>query len=193
MNIEDTIILLGDSPFIKDVEGQLLYILDKYKSIGINRIINKYPTTYQVFLDERMIPMANTHPDIPTISLKRYGDLIRVKEKELFDSYSFDFSLHTEKCIPLNNKLPWCGFTHDFALSYIIFKGWKNVILIGAADMNMGSSHYSVNMAFTPNYKLIQKSKRFIEEVCSKRINIYTCNPNSLLTVERVGIEDLLT
>jgi hypothetical protein len=191
--MEDTIILLGDSSFIKDVEEQLFYVLDKYKSIGINRIVNKYPTTYQVFLDERMISTANAHPDIPTISLKRYGDLVRVKNKELFNSYSFDFKIHTEKDIPMNNKLPWCGFTHDFALSYVITKGWKNVVLIGAADMNIGSSHYSVNMAFTPSDKLIQKSKRFIEKICTQRANIFTCNPNSLLTVERVSIEDLLT
>ena len=35
-------------------------------------------------------------------------------------------------------------------------------------------------------------AKKFIEEVCTKRAIIKTCNPNSILDIPRVKIEDLL-
>ena len=195
MEIKDTVILLGDSPFIKTVEGQLPYVLDRYTSVGINRIVNTYKTSYQIFVDERMIPNANAHLDIPVISLRRYGDMIKVPEKELYDSYAFTTFKGDnieKKDLLKDEKLAWCGFTHDFALSYLITKGWKNIVLLGAADMNMGSGHYSVNMAFTPSHKLIQRSKKFIEEVCAERADIFTCNPDSILNVPKISIEELL-
>ena len=192
MNTQDTVILLGDSPFINDVKEHLSYIIDRYTSVGINRIVNTYKTNYQIFVDERMIPVANSHRDIPAISLYHHGDMVQTTEKELYDSFPFNFDFQTEKDLIKDRKLAWCGFTHDFALSYLITKGWKNIVLIGAADMNMGASHYSVNMAFTPSGKLIQKSKRFIEEICTKRANIFTCNPNSILNIPRMDIHELL-
>ena len=193
MNTEDTVILLGDSPFIDEIKQKLCYVVQRFTTMGINRIVNTYKTNYQVFVDERMLPVANKHPDIYAVSLQRYGDMVRTKEKELYNSYSFNFDSNTEKDLCKNGKLAWCGFTHDFALSYLITKGWKNIILIGTTDFSIGAMHHSVQMAFTPSLKLVEKSKRFIGEVCTKRANIYTCNPNSLLTVERVSIEDLLT
>lgn len=193
MNIEDTIILLGDSPFIDEIKQKLYYVVQRFTTMGINRIVNTYKTNYQVFVDERMLSVANKHPDIYAVSLQRYGDMVRTKEKELYNSYSFNFDSNTEKDLCKNGKLAWCGFTHDFALSYLITKGWKNIILIGTADFSIGAMHHSVQMAFTPSLKLVEKSKKFINEVCTKRANIYTCNPNSLLTVDRVSIEDLLT
>lgn len=193
MNMEDTVILLGDSPFIDEIKQKLCYVTQRFTTMGINRIVNTYKTNYQVFVDERMLPVANKHPDIKTVSLCRYENRIQAKEKELYNSYTFSFDVNTEKDLLKNGKLAWCGFTHDFALSYLITKGWKNIILIGTADFSIGAMHHSVQMAFTPSLRLVEKSKKFINEVCTKRANIYTCNPNSLLTVERVSIDDLLT
>lgn len=192
MEVEDTVILLGDSPFLSEISDTLYYVLDKFTSVGINRAVSKFNVTYQVFVDERMIPLANSYCDISAISLSRHGELIKTKEKELYDSYSFNLKSNTAEELLKDGKLAWCGFTHDFALSYLITKGWKNIVLVGAADMNMGASHYSVNMAFLPNDKLIKKSKKFIEEFCAKRANIFTCNPNSVLSVPRINLEELL-
>ena len=191
LSTKDTVVILGDSPFLTIIETKISYVLDKFFSIGINRVINKFCTSYHICADEKIIPVANTHPMIPTVSLYRHGDMIRKDRKELIDTYSFNFSKDTERDIIKGNKLAWCGFTHDYAISYCICKGWKNVILIGAADFTEGK-HYSNTDKFNPSAKLVEQSKRFIEEVCIKRINIYTCNPYSKLKVPQIDIDDLL-
>ena len=40
-----------------------------------------------------------------------------------------------------DRKLAWCGFTHDYAISYCIVKGYKNIVLAGASDF-IGGGHF---------------------------------------------------
>ena len=47
-SVEDTIIILGDSPFLYELKDVVNYIIDKYTSIGINSIISNYKTKYHV-------------------------------------------------------------------------------------------------------------------------------------------------
>ena len=187
----NTIIILGDSPFLGTVEDKLSYILEKYTSIGINRVICKFKTSLHIFTDERIASVANKYTDISTISLYYHGDLIRKANKELIDTYAFKYRENTIEDIYKDGKLAWCGFTHDYAISYCIHKGWKNIILIGAADFMQGK-HYTNTDVFNPNGKLIIKSKQFIEEICTKKADIVTCNPESFLSIPRINIDELL-
>ena len=191
INQSDIAIVLGDSPFLNEIEDKLQYTLDRYFSIGINRVINKFRTNMQVCLDSRILPVANSHPEIPTVTLKAHGALVQKEQKEFFDTYAFDFRLNTANDILKDKKLAWCGFTHDYALSYLISKGWKYIILIGAADFTQGT-HFSNEEIFNPSRRLIELSKKFIEEVCTQKAKIFTCNPKSSLSVPRLDIERLL-
>lgn len=183
-------ILLGDSPYLGEVEKTLQYALDRYYSIGINRIINKFRVQSHIFVDPLFLRLTNEHPELFTVSLYKYGDLIVKKNKELYNTYTFKFG--EESILSRGNELAWCGFTHDYALSYLITKGFDDIILIGTADFVSGP-HYSNPYDLKCSEKLKSNSKRFIEDICSKRALIRTCNPNSFLSIPRINIEELLS
>ena len=189
--MKDTILIIGDSPFLGEVEGTLHYVLEKYPSIGINNAVRKYKVGAHAFQDAKFINLTNQYPNTKTVSLYTYGDMIQKVNKDLYDSYTFNFMKDTEENILKDNKLAWCGFTHDYVISYCIIKGYKNIVLVGAADFT-GNRHYLTEEEFNYSEKLKKQSKRFIEEVCTKRVNIYTCNSNSILAVPRISINKLL-
>ena len=190
--MNNTVLIVGDSPFLGEVEEQLQYVLERYHNLGINNTVRKYHIQNHIFQDIKFIPVTNSYPTVKTITLAWYGDMIQKGNKELIDSYPFKFKENTENDIVKNGKLAWCGFTHDYAISYCIMKGYKNIILTGAADFT-GDKHYLTDEDFNYSEKLKFQSKKFIEEVCSKRANIYTCNPNSILEIPRVSIGTLLS
>ena len=187
----ETILLIGDSPYLETIQDKLFYLVDKYPSMGINNIVKKYKVQRHVFQDMPFCTLTNAYPEITTIAPKIYGDLIRKKKKELYESFTFNFKINTPEDICTGEKLAWCGFTHDYAISYCIMKEFKNIILIGAADFTKGK-HFMTEDDFNPSEKLALQSKRFIEEICSKRTNIYTCNENSWLEIPRININNLL-
>lgn len=189
--MEDTVLIIGDSPFLKEVEGVLAYAVNRYPSLGMNVIVKKYKTSVHIFQDSLFIPLTNSLKDIKTVTLQQYGDLIRKENKELHDSFSFNFKEDTSQDIIKGDKLAWGGFTHDYAISYSIYKGFKNIILVGAADFVQGP-HYVHGDTFKYSNTLKDYSKRFIEEYCMKRANIYTCNPASYLNIPRIDINTLL-
>lgn len=189
--MRETVVIVGDSPFLGEVDDKIQYVVEKYPSIGINNALTKYNVHIHAFQDAKFIKMTNRYPEVKTLTLYMYGDLIQKANRETYDSYSFNFKVNTEKDILLGGKLAWCGFTHDYVISYCIMKGYKNIILIGAADF-IGNKHYLTDEEFKYAEKLKLMSKRFIEEVCTKRANIFTCNPESILNIPRIDIKTLL-
>ena len=107
----------------------------------------------------------------------------------MYDTFSFK---EGDERVEKDGKLAWCGFTHDYALSYCILKGIKEVILLGAADFSH-NGHFATSLEFTPSELLRRQSLKFIEDTCTKYIKVKTCNPNSMLNVERISVEELLT
>ena len=190
--MSNPILIIGDSLFLATIESQIHYLLELYPSIGINNAIRKYNIQSHIFQDMKFIHLTNEYPEIKTVSLYSYGDMIEKNNKELIDSYSFNFKRNTEADIIKENKLAWCGFTHDYAISYCIYKGYTDVILVGTADFT-GSQHYLTSEIFSPSNTLVELSKKFIQEICTKRINIYTLNPSSSLNVPKISIEELLS
>lgn len=186
-----TVLLIGDSPFLGTIKDKIHYLIDKYDSIGINNSVRLYPIKKHIFQDMKFIPLTLKYQEIPTVTLYMYGDMIAKDKRELIDSYTFDFLKNSSEDIVKDGKLAWCGFTHDYAISYCIYKGYDKVILIGAADFISGG-HYATQEDFIYAEKLKKQSKRFIEEVCSKKIKIYTLNPESFLNVSRISAEELL-
>ena len=174
-----------------EVEGQLHYVLEKYPSIGINNAIRKYNVQMHGFQDAKFINLTNKYQDKKTITLYMYGDMIQKANRETYDSYPFNFKENTENDIFYSGRLAWCGFTHDYLISYCIMKGYKNIVLIGAADFT-GNKHYLTDEEFKYSEKLKFQSKKFIEEICTKRANIFTCNPDSILEIPRVSLTTLL-
>ena len=184
-------ILLGDSPFLGEVENKVQYALERCYSLGINRVITRFRTSGHAFVDPFLIRLTNENPDLFSVSLYKYGDLIAKTCKDLYDSYAFDFSKDSCEDLLRDNKLAWCGFTHDYALSYLIIKGYDDIILLGTADFTPGP-HYSNPYDLKCSDKLKLKSKKFIEEICCRKANIRTCNDASILEIPRISIDELL-
>ena len=189
--MDKTVLIIGDSPFLGEIEEHLHYAIQKYPSMGINNAVRKYDVQMHVFQDAKFIPLTNEYQDVKTITLYAYGDMIQKEKRELYDSYPFRVKENTADDIFLDNKLAWCGFTHDYAISYCIMKGYQNIVLIGTADFT-GHVHFLTAEAFNYSEKLKFQSKKFIEEFCTKRANIYTCNPDSILEIPRIEISKLL-
>lgn len=190
-NKENTVLIIGDSPYLADIEDKLAYLIERYPSLGINNIIRKYPTQIHIFQDMPFCALTNQYPDIKTVAPAVHGDLISKENKELIDSYTYNFFVNNSKDIYKNGRLAWCGFTHDYAISYCIHKGYENIILIGAADFTQGK-HYMTDAEFSPSQVFSVNSKNFIEKACTQRANIYTCNSDSWLNVLRVSPDKLL-
>ena len=189
--MDKTVLIIGDSPFLGEIEKYLHYVISKYPSIGINNAIRKYDVQMHAFQDAKFINLTNEYQNVKTVTLYMYGDMIQKEKKELYDSFPFKFKENTENDIFKDGRLAWCGFTHDYIISYCIFKGYRNIILIGAADFT-GKKHFLTDEEFKYSEKLKFQSKKFIEEVCIKRANIYTCNPESILNIPRIKISELL-
>lgn len=186
-----TILIIGDSPFLGEVEEFLYYTIDKYPSIGINNAVRKYNVQMHIFQDVQFINLTNQYQNVKTITQYMYGDMIQKEKKELYNSYPFKFKENTVDDICKDGKLAWCGFTHDYAISYCILKEYQNIVLIGAADFT-GKSHFLTEDEFKYSEKLKLQSKKFIEEICTQKANIYTCNPASILDIPRIEIKKLL-
>lgn len=183
--MKSIVFIIGDSPFLGEIEDKIHYIAEKYPTIGINNAIRRYNISTHIFQDMKFASLTNSYPEVKTVAPAWYGDLIQKENKELFESYTFNFKDNTDEDIVKENKLAWCGFTHDYAISYCILKGYKNIILAGAADF-IGNKHYLTEEEFKYSEKLKHNSKKFIEEICSKKANIRTCNPNSILNIPKV-------
>ena len=190
--MKNPILIIGDSPFLGEIEDKLHYLSEMYTSLGINNAIRRYSVQAHIFQDMKFVALTNKYPEVKTISLYMYGDMIQKENKELIDSYTFNFKKDTCADLLKGNKLAWCGFTHDYAISYCIIKGYTDIILAGTADF-IGTQHYITSEIFSPSEKLVDLSKRFIEEVCTQRANIYSLNLNSFLKVPRVTVDELLS
>lgn len=184
----DRVILLGDSPFLKEVGHLLYYVTDKYYTVGINGVIRKCRLDLHAFVDMNVVKWTNRYPEIPALTLVLYGDLIRKDNKTFIDTFAYKNDYVYKK----DGKLAWCGFTHDYAISYLIDQGVKEIILLGAADFIDGK-HYSNEYDFKRSKLLEDKSKQFITDCCNMYVSIKTCNPNvNIKGVEYTPIEDLL-
>lgn len=185
------ILIIGDSPFLGEIENKLHYLLELYPSLGINNAIRRYNIQSHIFQDMKFVTLTNRYSEIKTVSLFMYGDAIQKENKELIDSYTFNFKKDTCADLLKGSRLAWCGFTHDYAISYCITKGYTDIILAGTADF-IGKQHYITSEIFSPSEKLVRLSKKFIEEICTQRANIYTLNPNSSLDIPKIDIDSLL-
>ena len=191
MNKEKTLIIVGDSPFLGTIQGKLQQVLELYPSAGINATIVKHKTMFHVFQDYRMAPIANKFPDITSVTTTKIKGLITKENCEYIDSYPFSFDKNTYNDIIKNGRLAWCNFTHDYAVSWAIWKGYERVVLVGAADFVDGP-HYTLGGAFRYSKPLSRESIKFLSEVCPHRIEVLTCNPKSSLKVPTVSVDDLL-
>ena len=97
--MNETVLIIGDSPFLGEIEGQVHYLLEKYPSIGINHALTKYNVKTHIFQDMRFIELTNQYPEVKTVAPAWYGDMVQKENKELIGSYPFIFGKILKKIL----------------------------------------------------------------------------------------------
>lgn len=166
----ETVVIIGRSEI---VTPKILEIVRNIKCIKI--AINQYLdfVDYIAFVD---MPMSKFNGDKKALTLKCFN----VDNSESYELQTSDLPI-------VDGKLKYCGFTHDFVLSWCVMRKVKNVILIGVADF-CTDKHFDSNQKFNPSKSCVTDSINYINNL---PLNIYTVNPKSKLNVRKITIEEL--
>ena len=188
-NSKDWILVIGRSEIIND--KLLSDISELFITIGINNMNEKFHPTYTISVDlpNKVVDNIGTFK-IPTILLASVYNLKRIPDYIKTEVYQYEAISNICDTPYTGDVLHYCGFTHDVAVSYCIQQGYKNVVLVGAADFTQ--KHYDNNQVFLRSQRLQENSRRFLEEVCTKYCNLYTVNPASILKIPRITIDELI-
>jgi len=137
-----------------------------------------------------MLRLTNAYPEVKSLTVSKYGDAVMKQDKELFDTFTYGLD---GREIVKDGKLAWCGFTHDFVISYCVYKGYNKIGLVGVADFIEGAHFTNPWFNFNPSSVLKASSIEFIEDTYKKGIDIFTCNPNSQLEIPYISTKELLS
>ena len=56
--MDKIVFIIGDSPFLGEIEDKIHYITEKYPSIGINNAIRKYHISTHIFQDMKFVKLT---------------------------------------------------------------------------------------------------------------------------------------
>lgn len=195
LNKEDTIILIGRSDFLdSDLCKNFYYCTEIYNCATINWACTKYYSKYCFFLDSYVWKMCHNKvfgkPKLIT-STVNIG-LVQGWDYEIYDQHR----MYTSMQPYTKETLLGAGFTHDYAISYLIKEGYKNIILAGCADFVTKEYAKGMNVRTDVKWNYSDKckinSEYLINNVLSKHTHIYTLNPDSELKVDRISVDELL-
>lgn len=191
-----TLLLIGRSPILDSTSEHVNYLVDLYPSIGINSISTVVNTKYCAFLDDSFKSYINKVPkDTELITLEKNIVLSERWVGHFYETFRPSIRDYTKDLVVSEGKLAYFGFTHDMCISWAVLNGYKNIVLIGAADFDSevyadldANVHTPV---FIRNDGVRDSSIDAIENFYSKHINIFTVNENSMLKVPRITIDEL--
>lgn len=186
LNREETLLIFGRSEYIDSISDSIPFLTEYYHTISINSV--EIPTEYVVFLDATypLVDRINkgSHKVITSYNNCSYLNPkldITYVQYQLYDPNNFE---------PYDKDyLRYAGFTHDLAVSWGIFKGFKTIVLIGAADFTKW--HYDSRTLFKYSIRIAEQSRSFLES-CQDYCKIYKTNNNSILNVPIIDIQELL-
>ena len=195
MDRKDTVILIGRSDFLDTLEGtNFNYCLEKYDCATINWACTRYYSKYMFFLDSYVWKMCYNkilgNPKVIT-SPMNMGLLVNI-EHEIYGQHR----MYNNKEIYTDKTLLSAGFTHDYAISYLIKEGYKRIVLAGCADFVTKSYAKKMNVqegiSWFYSNKVKINSLYLIDNIFTKYVDIRTLNEKSALKVKRITTDELL-
>ncbi len=188
MDKENTIVIFGRSLFINEIKEFIPELIKNYHTIGINSFYRSFPDVeYTCFAD---LHLPSYLPSITSklIMSNMSGDYWKhYKNKEVFciEHNSKDFSQE-------EHILNYCFHTPSIALNWAYLKGFKNVVLAGI-DLINHTGHFDAP-DIVPNWSddNIKEAINHIEKIATQYLNVYTVNPNSIINIPFISVEDLL-
>lgn len=183
--MENILIIFGRSLFIDNVKNQIPKLIKKYDTLGINTFYESYPDVkYVIFKDKGAGPKKKIDNLIIT-DIKNQNEVVNQKNVELYQVITnrFEFSLK-------KNVLNFFFFTSSMAINWAYLKGYKNIILCGVDLMN--NLHFDdINHKPILADGVLEKTKNYMENLCTKYVNLYQLNPESDLKIQKLSIEEL--
>jgi len=172
------------------------YLVDIYPSIAINSTATVVKSKYCAFLDDFKHFINSVPLSTELITLEKYIVLSERWTGHFYETFRPSKVDSSKGLVVQDGKLAYFGFTHDMCISWAILKGYKNIVLIGAADFDTESYADIPNLVkYSPLFnrdKGVQDSSiDAINNLYTKYINIFTINDNSMLRVPRVTIDEL--
>jgi len=172
--------------FIEEVKKYIPHLIKSYDTLGINSFYESYPDIKAViFYDKDAAPKKQI--DNLIITDRKNQDVVaNQKNVELFEVVTnrCEFSLK-------QGIINFYYFTSSMAINYAFLKGYKNVVLCGI-DL-MDNLHFD-DKNHKPNIAdgIMQQTKKHMEDVCLKYINLFQLNPKSDLKIPKISIDELL-
>ena len=195
INKDNTLIVFGGSPYIKEIQHLIPNIQANYDTLGLNLLPTSYPNfKYWCWCD---LYLTSFFKDF---SLQNYIIITtkEVKKRELdllnipLNPNNFYFQ-ETIENIPIKKHeqrlLIWKTSVHA-AINYAIVSGFKNVVLIGI-DLEENWGHYYSEENVRRPARRIQRMREYLYNF-KEYINIYKTNKNNTLDLEWIDIDGFI-
>ena len=184
--MNDTLILFGRSLYIEKIKKHIPELIKKYDTMGINTFYKSFrDIKFVIFYDKDAAPKEKINNIIVT-DIKNKDTVSKQKNVQLYKVITNREEFSTKK-----SEINFYYFTSSMAINWAYLNGYKNVVLAGIDLMN--NHHFD-----DANHKPIladgvqEKTKKFMENICQKYVNIFQLNPESDLKVQKISVEKLL-
>lgn len=184
--MKDTIIIFGRSLFINKIKKYIPELIKKYDTMGINSFYESYPKIkYVIFYDKIAAPKQIINNKIIT-DIKNKDEVYNQKDVTLYKVITNREEFSTNK-----NILNFYYFSSSMAINWAYLKGYKNVVLAG---IDLENNLHFDNPLDKPNIseEVLFKARKYMENICSKYVNLFQLNPDSNIRLRKISIKEIL-
>lgn len=183
----ETIIIFGRSPFINEIRDYIPRLINNFHTVGINQFYQSFNTEYTAFCD--LLKPSNLPKITGKLLMSTFANpyWVKYKNKEVFEIVHNRFEFSEEL-----HKLNYFFHTPSVVLNWAYLKGFKRAILVGI-DLMPNTGHFD-NPNFMPDWSNdnIKLAKEHLEKVCTKYLDLYTLNPNSVINLPYLNVNELV-
>ena len=172
--------------FIEKIKERIPELIEKFDTLGINTFYKSFPDVKSVIFYDKCAAPKELIDNLIITDRKNYNEVKEQKNIELCEVITNRCEFSTKQ-----NILNFYYFTSSMAINWAYLKGYKNVILCGIDLMN--NLHFD-DSNHRPIFAdgVLTKTKKFMEIVCQRFINLYQLNPDSDLKIPKISLEKLL-
>lgn len=183
--MDDTLILFGRSMYINKIKKYIPGLIQKYDTLGINSFYESYPDVNAVIFYDKTAAPSRQIDNLIITDRKNADVVIHQKNTELYEVIT-----NRPEFSDKQGVINFYYFTSSMAINWAYLKGYKNVILCGIDLMN--NKHFDSDFKSDLSDGVQALTKKYMEDVCTKYINLFQLNPESDLKIPKIQIKQLL-
>ena len=171
--------------FINKIKKHIPDLIKKYDSLGINTFYESYPNINAVIFYDKTAAPTRPIDNLIITDRKNADTVIHQKNKELYEVVT-----NREEFSIKQGVINFYYFTSSMAINWAYLKGYKNVVLCGIDLMN--NLHFDNDFKSDLSDGVQAETKKYMENICTKYINLFQLNPESDLKIPKINIDNLL-